>query len=512
MTDFIDSLLTSMSSKFNQETNSDLKPINFNEDKTLKWRGLHNNQYAAVKKRKDGKKSEKTQQSATATTTTNISSTSADDPPPLMNDSVSVSSNISSCSSSSAAVNADDVATAADVTKVDVNDTNSEIVCNEKTVTTTNTQNSASNDTKPNQTQSDKNEKTNNNYDKDKVNDDQRPTRRTLRRKQNADDASDDVNFVSQMNRKGDLRPKRQSSNSAGSISEHRSVSPKSEEKSDKMNTNDAIANRNSSVMTRRSRARKADSENSMDASSSNSKTTVDETNENTVMKTRNERKNSIASEIVEDGSHATPPKLRRSERTLHSSASNDHKDQNDERMKSIDVEIVATEQKTTEKETITRSRKRTIDEKKSMQEIVVSDIKDEKIDEKCVPSAMEVDATIVELDTKDEIKQDLTKTEDIEINNKSGTSSELVNADDQLPSGSDANMAIPRKRGRKPVGKAKNNLKLNMTISTRNSSVKKSPRFSSDESPFCYSIPKKDKVAAEQQVKVQFYFFCFFF
>lgn len=54
MTDFIDNLLTSMSSKFNEQ--KEVGPINLNEDKTLKWRGLHNNQYAAVKKRKDGRK------------------------------------------------------------------------------------------------------------------------------------------------------------------------------------------------------------------------------------------------------------------------------------------------------------------------------------------------------------------------------------------------------------------------------------------------------------------------
>lgn len=50
MTDFIDNLLTSMSSKFNEQ--KEVGPINLSEDKTLKWRGLHNNQYAAVKKRR----------------------------------------------------------------------------------------------------------------------------------------------------------------------------------------------------------------------------------------------------------------------------------------------------------------------------------------------------------------------------------------------------------------------------------------------------------------------------
>lgn len=61
MTDFIDSLLSSMSSKFNEQ--KDVGTINLNEDKTLKWRGLHNNQYASVKKRK------KALAMATATTT-----------------------------------------------------------------------------------------------------------------------------------------------------------------------------------------------------------------------------------------------------------------------------------------------------------------------------------------------------------------------------------------------------------------------------------------------------------
>lgn len=51
MTDFIDNLLTNMSTKFNEQ--KEVGPINLKEDKTLKWRGLHNNQYAAVKKRKE---------------------------------------------------------------------------------------------------------------------------------------------------------------------------------------------------------------------------------------------------------------------------------------------------------------------------------------------------------------------------------------------------------------------------------------------------------------------------
>lgn len=55
MTDFIDNLLTNMSTKFNEQ--KEVEPINMKEDKTLKWRGLHNNQYAAVKKRKDSRKS-----------------------------------------------------------------------------------------------------------------------------------------------------------------------------------------------------------------------------------------------------------------------------------------------------------------------------------------------------------------------------------------------------------------------------------------------------------------------
>lgn len=55
MTDFIDNLLTNMSTKFNEQ--KEVGPINLKEDKTLKWRGLHNNQYAAVKKRKDARKS-----------------------------------------------------------------------------------------------------------------------------------------------------------------------------------------------------------------------------------------------------------------------------------------------------------------------------------------------------------------------------------------------------------------------------------------------------------------------
>lgn len=455
MTDFIDNLLTSMSSKFN-ETNADLQ-INLNEDKTLKWRGLHNNQYAAVKKRKDIKRSEKS-------TTSNTTST---DDPPLMSDSASVT------------VSADDVVTA-DVTQCHEADSvvASCTISSEKSETNHST---AGNDTKS--VSADKMEKINIDKEKD---DDQRPFRRTLRRKQNADDANDDVGNLDK-NRKVGLRPKRYSS--AGSTSENRSVSPRGE-KDDKL-TNEMTTNRN--IVTRqRGRAKKHDRDSSVEVQS---KHTADESNES-LPKTRNERKSSIANEVDDGlGAQPSPPKLRRSER-MHTSTPCDQKDpiihiQSDDRAKS---EADAAETKLTDKEHITRSRKRTLDDKKSQD---CTDLKDDLcVDDKVVPSEMDVDVR-EEAEAKTEPKcENSQKSDDVEIIE----AVQETNNDDQFPNGSETNVVIVRKRGRKPgFTKAKANLKLSMTIATRNTPMKKSPRFTSDESPFVYTIPKKDKASAEQ-------------
>lgn len=475
MTDFIDSLLTSMSSKFN-ETNTDLAPINLNEDKTLKWRGLHNNQYAAVKKRKDGKRNEKTT-TTTAQAPATIESSSADsDPPPLMNA-------ISNTSTTN--VNADDVATTADVTQTDELKTNCNRsvlfdTCIESCENIEKLNDSIGETETKNIVSTDKMERTNNN-DKERINDtkddDQRPFRRTLRRKQNSamDETIDDLMNVT--NRKIGLRSTRQSSASGGSANENRSVSPKRERERDKdekleKSISDTALNSRISVMTRqRGRARKIDGEHSSIA--------ADESNDS-LPKAQNERNASFANE-VDDGSannQPTPPKLRRSIR-MHSSVSSDHTAE--------DRTTLVAEQKLTDLQT--RSKKRTVDDKKVQEQPTNDAMKEEKLtDDKSVPSViMEVDI----LNENDE------KLNDVKIK-KSDDSSEVIENVPMEP----ISEQIARKRGRKPAAKAKANLKLNTTISTRNSPVKKSPRFSSDESPFCYTIPKKDK-AMDQPVSL---------
>lgn len=469
MTDFIDSLLTSMSSKFN-ETNTDLAPINLNEDKTLKWRGLHNNQYAAVKKRKDGKRNEKTTTTtaqAPVATTTTIESLSDSDPPPLMNATCTTTTN----------VNADDVATTADVTQND----EQKICCNRSVVFEACIESSENieklNDSigeteTKNIVSTDKMERTNNN-DKERINDtkddDQRPFRRTLRRKQNSamDETIDELMNVT--NRKIGLRSTRQSSASGGSANENRSVSPKRERERDKdekleKSISDTALNSRHSVMTRqRGRARKIDGEHSSIA--------ADESNDS-LPKAHSERNASFANE-VDDGSannQPTPPKLRRSIR-MHSSVSSDHTAE--------DRTTLIVEQKLTDLQT--RSKKRTVDDKKVQEHSTNDAMKEEKLtDDKSVPSV------IMEVDISNENDE---KLNDVKIK-KSEDSSEVIENVTMEPIAEQ----IARKRGRKPAAKAKANLKLNTTISTRNSPVKKSPRFSSDESPFCYTIPKKDK------------------
>lgn len=478
MTDFIEGLLTSMSSKFN-ETNTDLTPINLNEDKTLKWRGLHNNQYAAVKKRKDGKRNEKSTITTTTTTSSAASTMSTDDPPPLLN-------------ASSVAVNADDVATTADVTKINEKSDSVLESCTikiEKTqATTAEAIDSVSGivvDMKSEKT--DKMTERTNNNDKERINDtkddDQRPFRRTLRRKQNVDESNDDSNASnSNLNRKIGLRSK--SSASGGSVNENRSVSPKREK--DEKSTGDTLTgiSGRTSVMTRtRGRARKLDSEHSG---------SVDEINEIQQPKEHNERNISLTNE-VDDGSannnQPTPPKLRRSIRSLQSSHSSDHASED---------RTTVTESKPTE--LTTRSRKRTVDDKKT-QEPSADEIKEEKTstDDKTVPSVIEIDISH-ENETGPIIEvADVKKTDDVEM-------VEVAPAETTIEE-----QVVPAKRGRRPAPKAKGNLKLNTTITTRNSPVKKSPKVSSDESPFIYSIPKKDK-SMDQPVSFYLIYFYFLF
>lgn len=490
MTDFID-LLTSMSSKFN-ETNADLQ-INLNEDKTLKWRGLHNNQYAAVKKRKDIKRSEKavapntSSTTATTTTTTTATATTTDDDPPLMNDSVSVT------------VNADDVATAADVTKSHDIDS---IVVVESSQTTT-SEKSEENILTGNDTKSvsvDKMEKINNDKEKD---DDQRPFRRTLRRKQNADEttnADDSSGLNADRNRKIGLRPKRQSS--AGSASENRSVSPRGGDKEEKsIATIDTVANRKNIMTRQRGRAKKtSERESSVEVQS---KSAADESNDS-LPKTRGERKNSLANEVDDGQIQPTLPKLRRSER-MHTSTPSDQKlDQTDAQGQPDDRNKSETDgiehKSNADKEHATRSRKRTVDDKKPTDYAI--ETKDEKsFDDKSVPSEIEVDTKYEdEVKIEDEKNENSQKVvvDDVEMIDAPPAPADTNHDQDQSNS-SDSNV-VARKRGRKPgAAKGKGNLKLNMTIATRNSPVKKSPRLNSDESPFVYTIPKKDKAAAEQ-------------
>lgn len=49
MTDLIDSILSSMSSKFND---INITNVDITEDKTMKWRGMLNNKYASRRKEK----------------------------------------------------------------------------------------------------------------------------------------------------------------------------------------------------------------------------------------------------------------------------------------------------------------------------------------------------------------------------------------------------------------------------------------------------------------------------
>lgn len=532
MTDFIDTLLTSMSSKFN-ETNADLE-INLNEDKTLKWRGLHNNQYAAVKKRnKDIKRgSEKT-------------ATAATDDPPLKSDS-------SAANNKATGAGADDVAIA-DVTQPIENNSSS-----------SNNNNGGSSDSiaivvtqaksvhsEPSTSTTDKMEKTTANNDKEKESDNF-VFRRTLRRKQNAatgavgDEttrSTDDVSaLTADKNRKIALRPKRHSS--AGSASEHRSVSPRgsattaaSSEKDDASSPAAAAASRNTRGL--RGRTKKShDRENSVESQS----------NEQTKATRTMERKNSISHEVEDASGHhqPTPPKLRRSERMHTATPNNDHTS-DDRSTKSDTLDATPIDQKSNDRSTehATRSRKRTFEADKKPNETV--EVKDEEkvnagqpIEIDCVEIKDESEAMDVKSEepTKAEVLEPdakavehVQKMEDVEIiesdpiaTSAATSADSLVTEptqqnEDQLSNGSDGGTTTAgastaaaaaksptaavasrkRGRGRPNLSAKKGNLKLNMTIATRNSPVKKSPRMTSDETPFVYTIPKKDKVAAEQ-------------
>lgn len=537
MTDFIDTLLTSMSSKFN-ETNADLQ-INLNEDKTLKWRGLHNNQYAAVKKRnKDIKRGSEKTAAATAT----------DDPPLKSSDSSSASAAVNN--NKATGVSADDVAIA-DVTQpIEQNSGSSDSIAIAVTqAKAVHSEGSTSTNDKMEKTAA-------HNNDKEKESDDvadQRPFRRTLRRKQNAatgtvgDEttrSTDDVSTLSaDKNRKIALRPKRHSS--AGSASENRSVSPRGSgnaaaASSEKDDTSTASANRNIMTRGQRGRAKKSnDRENSVEI----------QPNEQSKATRTTERKNSISHEVEEASGHhqPTPPKLRRSERMHTSTPNTDHTSASDDRStKSDTLEAIAIDQKTNDRtEHATRShRKRTVEtEKKPNETIEIKDeeekvnaakpneidcveIKDEsevmevKPEEPLKTDALEADAKTVE---------HVQKIEDVEVIESDPIATSAATAidsavvetpaknDDQLSNGSDGGAAATttaqaksstaaaasrkRGRGRPNLTAKKGNLKLNMTIATRNSPVKKSPRLTSDETPFVYTIPKKDKVAAEQVI-----------
>lgn len=518
-----------MSEKFNQANK--LVEINLNEDKTLKWRGLHNNQYAAAKRKKDGTPAA----TATTTTTTAMTTTtvaaattttsttkqraiarskshSADDPSPSINDSNSSSSSSSSSgrierSGAEWSNNAQRLETTAADHVHQSTKASSTVAATTTTISSTTT--TATTTTMTAAAVADKPDAISNTSGKTM---DLRPFRRTLRRKQNnTDDANDDVNFVSQVQQqqnnigKKSIRSRR--FGGSGSVSETGSISPKIVdekpiEPSVTTNTTDSITTR------RRGRAKKLENElenaNLAPAVATTATTTTTTATAAATIKT--ERKNSIAQETNEcsvvvvavDNVQATqpPPKLRRSERTLHASISHEPKDVADDHS-TIDTV-----------ETVKKTRKRTIDERKMPEP-----------KEECIAST---DSPVPEVKAE---RMDEVNGDDATANAKptSAATTESTNAieasaakDEAIAIDDDAGaMAVPRKRGRKPGSKLKSkvDLKVNMTIATRSSPVKKSPRFSSDESPFSYSIPKRDRERnAEQVSKTKDFFFHFFF
>lgn len=411
-----------MSSKFN-ETNPDVVAINLNDDKTLKWRGLHNNQFS--KKRKDGKRS-----------------TDKGDDPSMVDES------------------ADSIDEQQSKDVADGND------CGEF---------DGDKDASLDGAKSE-----NNSTDKDKSNDtttDQRVSRRL--RRNNVDETATETT------RKTNLRPKRQSS-STGSLNEsNRSVSPRVEkdDKPSAVSPATVTTNRNSIMTRQRGRA---------------NQTKTDDLNETNVAKAQNERK--IGNDGDGEPSELKPIKsLRRSERTNATQSGSDQKELNassESLSKPMDVDG---EQGKIDKELVTRSRKRTSDDRK-VQEAGNNDDKStagNEVDEK---QTMEVD-TVNLAGEASETVQEATEVERIEVKTV-----EEANRDDHLINGNGIEVIQPpRKRGRRQaIAKSRSGLRLT-AIGTRNAPSKKSPRFSTDESPFIYSIPKKDKLAAEVRLDINF-------
>lgn len=424
MTDFFNNLLTSMSSKFN-ETNPDVVAINLNDDKTLKWRGLHNNQFS--KKRKDGKRS-----------------TDKNDDPSMVDESAeSIDEQQSK----------------------DIGDGND---CGEL---------DGDKDLSLDGAKSE-----NNSTDKDKSNDtplstDHRVSRRL--RRNNADESTTDTT------RKTNLRPKRQSS-STGSLNENnRSVSPRVEkdEKPSAVSPATVTTNRNSIMTRQRGRA---------------NQTKTDDLNETNVVKAQNERKSGNDGDGEPSEMQSKPLKsLRRSERTNANQSGSDHKELNvssESLTKAMDVDG---EQGKIDKELVTRSRKRTSDDRK-VQEAGNNDDKSAAANEVDEKTTMDID-TVNLAGEANECIQEAAEDEKIEVKTV-----EEANRDDHMINGNGIEIIQPpRKRGRRQaIAKSRSGLRLT-AIGTRNAPSKKSPRFSTDESPFIYSIPKKDKLAAEVRILI---------
>lgn len=447
MTDLIEKVLSNMSEKFNQP--SKIVEINLNDDKTLKWRGLHNNQYAAAKRKKDGTKQR----------TVRSKSNCADDPPPLMNDSGNSSSIVNGSGVAVGSNNNNNSSCSSTSSRTTIASTRKLIETNGNNLADDAIDGADDDDDIDNG-----NIGINHLNDKDIKTDNMPPLRRTLRRKVNTIDDQIDDNLIQNIVGKKSMRSKRQQINSESSIETGSTMSNRDE------NTNDSIVTR------RRGRARKFENESDEILTIKSVHSIDDGSNDtqNVSMSTTSSTSSSVAQ---------PPQKLRRSER-MHGSAASleqqkdvtslgDTIDNDDGTNAAHDhnmtIDISATVRKT---------RKRTIDDKKPL------DLKDEIIT---------LDDTIPNEVKKCEEKiENETVIAEIKANNETLPKEEIDYESNGDPGGS----VGPRKRGRKPGSKLKTkaDLKVNMTIATRNSPIKKSPRFSSDESPFTYSIPKKDK------------------
>lgn len=537
-----------MSEKFNQANK--LVEINLNEDKTLKWRGLHHNQYASAKRKKDGTAVTTTTTAAAAataaaaTTTTSLTTTtttatttmttatsttkqraiacskshSADDPSPFDSNSSSSSisnSNGSVCSGSANALSGVSATPATDAS-VGPSHEHENCVSSAPMATTTNSMSSSaavaasaptsSTTATVSTTSTDKHEPTHDSNSGKSM--DLRPFRRTLRRnKQNVDDASDDVNFVSQTTAtttqqqqqqsnsigKKSIRSRRSLLGGSRSVSEAGSISPKTV---DEKSSESATPTTDSSITTRR-RGRAKKLENELESANKSAEDTAMITTSSAIT-VKAERKNSIAHEtsvcnvvdVAVDNAQVTqpsPPKLRRSERTLHASAPHETKDV--AAAATAATAAVAVEDHSSIETTVeaVKTRKRTIDErrmpepKEESTDLPLPEVKAEQIDDANGGGDDTAAAPAIAATSKDEA---------IAIDGDAGA------------------IAVPRKRGRKPGSKIKSkvDLKVNMTIATRSSPVKKSPRFSSDESPFSYSIPKRDRERNAEQVSPHLY------